>query len=226
MFGWKSKPVQVERTASIELLDKAIANSRMTPDIPWLETKHSQRVFVPDQLMRDHRQNDLIMEHGVYGAIGFTNERFTLWKRKLKQNSFAIPLRIYYTGVPLARIKGEIWALLPYQLMELDKYYNQNLDIMNPYGVLLTPFIRRRVSITIPYHQELLVKNTQTGMEYVKPTGTIYDVMDCWIYLGNPLYWPTHLDAGLTFDPVRRYRHRESRIGEYYHWTKQEYFHI
>ena len=182
-----------------------------TPDLWNLEQYKFQLVFIYDECMRGHKAYDVIKEGSVSIAPCFTNTNYTLWKKKLGRETYPIPLETPYFNVPKARIKGELWAMRPYQIIKLDKY-KQN-------GVL---FQRKRVYVALPY-RELRYNPELSGFGSKVLSQQYVRLIKVWMYLGVEDIWNDQLDAGFSFEPVGLYKSASPWLNKYYYFGKKEY---
>jgi hypothetical protein len=160
--------------------------ARFSPDLHKLCEHYIQLLFVMDQLNVDDKEllnKDVALKLGY----GFTAEKYSFWRKKLGRESFGIPLEnCKFHAVPVARIKGTLYAISVPQFYEKLDFYYQN-------GVL---YERKRIRTVIPYVREI-----------IKHDGTIeLDRRSCfvraWAYFGKKDYWYSQLDAGFRFAPV------------------------
>jgi len=102
---------------------KEINAKYRTTDIYKLEQYAAQHLFIHDRLLPSHADHKLLTSHpeSKYRATAFSVDHYSLWKRDQGIDSFPIPLTASFTGVPLARIKGQIWRINPSLFIELDK---------------------------------------------------------------------------------------------------------
>ena len=184
---------------------------KFTFDLWKLENRQFQLLFVYDQMMKHHRMYDpMLSEHSFPIATAFTASRnFSLWKKKLGQGSFPIPLLIPYTRVPRARIKGELHSVLSYRFSDLDNYKSNGVEFRRKRVKLLVPYVRQERGVGV--NDEVFVQK-----------------VEAWMYYGRYTYWKEHIDAGYMFKPVSRYepRMREAdgiKMGGYYSFTPKEY---
>lgn len=225
MFGFKQK-LFTEGTSFIPPYDR----HEYTPDFPWLERHEWVLLFVYDEMMLNRNNYDAIRENSFSLATAFTKDSdFVMWKKKLGDASFPIPLRgadrVYNgPGVTsrkligmghgevrpgiMAPIKGELHAIKPSLFWnKLDKDYFNGLE-----------FVRERVKVLVPYRFQMGSVSVDHN-EFVKQ-------ITCHMYVGNKNYWIDQLDGGLDFSPVGCFALKE--MGEmkhrlYYNYSKLEY---
>lgn len=185
-----------------------------TPDIAKLEQFHVLRLFVYGDEMYQRQHHDLIREYSVPLGTAFTEPKFHMWKKKLGKETFPIPLEAKANGEPIwsrhhmpeGSIKGELYAIRPYRILDLDKHRENGVQ-----------FIRVRQCLYIPYRTVIWTK--QNGI-----ITTSIDVKKiwAWMYLGVPDYWKDQLDGGYLFDPVKWYKPNTGWMPEYYYFSQKE----
>jgi len=200
-----------------ERLDALLDETTHTPDGWILEQHQTQLLFVCDEMQRGHSKSTLVSEYSIAVCSGFTEGKFLFWRKKLGKDSFPVAIETYSKksspvwadpkGSLPARIKGELYAVLPDQFFVLDKYKELGLY-----------FIRKRINIDIPYRKVLWTK--QQG---VITTHELNRTVKAWMYIGNAEYWDSLFDAGFMFDPVRLYRPNKAWLEYYYYFSKKDY---
>jgi hypothetical protein len=182
-----------------------------TSDIRQLEEHQYQLMFVYNQMQRGHRMYQPMLEkHSIYLGSAFTAaHNFTLWKKKLGQGTYPIPLRVPMTIVQQGRIKGELMAVRPYRYLDLDNYMSNGVE-----------FRRKKVDLLFPYRY-------QHGSVGVNDEEFLLKV-SAWTYIGRYNYWKDFIDAGYHFGKTRMFtpNHQYSDgllMGDYYCFTQLEY---
>ncbi len=232
MFSFRKIP-KVDLSVYEKWVGEANRRTDFTPDISELEQHEYQLLFVYGETQRGHPAFPIVNEGSAHICTAFTNTPgFTLWKRNRGLASTVVALSAplpekdaaplfppTHFGVltPSSRIKGELYAIRPYQMMELDKYH------LNGYH-----YLRRRVHLAIPYSQVMWLKhpylNPTTVYSSTYKTDTKIRIVKAWMYLGIPEYWEPQLDGGYEFTPVKLMRTYERPwISNYYYFTKNEY---
>lgn len=115
-----------------------------TPDISKLEEYEFQLLFACDETQIRHVKHYLI-EDGSYVCPGFTQSGFNYWQPEtpfspcvpMKTVGYKNPLPGY---PPIAKIKGQLHAIRPYQFINLDNYKENGVQ-----------FKRERVKFIVPY---------------------------------------------------------------------------
>jgi len=212
MLAWWKRNTKVKPVETIETgwPDQDWINDHPAPENTWdlwkLERSEHQLLFVYDHLQSGHRSNQMLEGFGERVAIAYTsNPRFILWKKKLGQGSFPIPLRNPCTGIPQGRIKGELWKVRSSRYEDLDNFKLNGVE-----------FRRKRTNLIVPYRPK-----DNLSEEFVQHC-------EAWMYFGRYTYWSDFIDAGYHFKPVTQYTPKYShsdgiRIGNYYSFTQQEY---
>jgi hypothetical protein len=171
----------------------SVTPAQFTPDLHRLTQHYIQLLFVMDQLTVDHREllnEDVALKLGY----GFTAEKYSFWRKRLGRESFGIPLEhCKFHAVPVARIKGTLYAVSVPQFYEKLDFYYQN-------GVL---YERKRIRTVIPYVKER-IKGDGT-VEIDKRSTFVW----AWAYLAVKDYWHPQLDAGYLFTPVHCFGNQE-----------------
>jgi hypothetical protein len=198
--------------------------SKYTPDISTLQRRYAHWVFVCGEEQRGHKNDSLVP--AAYGntitgpVTAFTPPIFTLWKKRLGLQSFAIPLynpksEAPYNAKNMARsIRGELHLIRPEQFLILDKY-KENGKVYD----------RIPIEISVPYMKT--TRNQYATAEF----GYRCTIIPAWMYVGVADYWAEHLDAGFHFTQVKTVnRHLQSGYSmhdfityPYYHFTQDEY---
>lgn len=204
MFGWfkkKQGPRAPEPRLGEDLamrINDAVRANRLTPDIHNLERRRAQLLFIHCELQKRHTRHGLVEEYTVPLYKVFTQESFTHMKYSEETDEiFSVAVRTKYHTIPHLPILGELCAILPHRLLELDKYK------LN--GVLFT---RERVKITIPHRRKDLI------------AFPLFQESTAWMYVGRPEYWNKQLDGGYTSSAVRAFG--KNRDPSYTHFTRME----
>jgi len=189
----------------LELADDEV---QFTPDLWNMERRQLQLLFVYDEMMKGHHEHDLIREHSVGVATAYTEERFILWKKNLGKLSYPIPLAKKYLSVPSAKIKGELYGVLPPQFKELDKHKLNGVH-----------FIRVRVNVSVPYRRIVKTREQQGTVMLDEEVQRIR----AWMYIGVPSFWDDQIDSGYLFSPVQSYSPNREWLDKYYYFSQKEY---
>src|ERR1041384_5095752 len=137
MFGSSAK--KIDFPSHTWLLQKQ-EETLFTPDVVYLEHQEAVNLFVCCEMQRNMPRAELVYSGGVYLREGFTSCNFSTYKRSVGKASQQIPLAPdYRLSAPIwadqrkggpARIKGELWSMLPYQLFELDRYKKNTVQFI------------------------------------------------------------------------------------------------
>jgi len=196
MFNlWKKKKSVFPDADWFEEIER---ETDFTPDIWRLERYQFQLMFIYGEMMRQHQMHSMVEEFSVPLAKGFTQGKYSLWKKNLGNVSFPIALDVPFSGAPLEAIKGELYAIQTSQYINLDKFK------LNGYH-----FLRQRVPIVIPY-REIGGYEQSTKIQ-------------AWMYVGISDYWVEQLDAGYLFSPVRVFKPSKAWTDKYYYFSIMEY---
>lgn len=225
MFGFRKQKTsslndQVQTIA-------ALANEccRFTPDVGVLETYQSQLLFVYGNEMRGHSKHEAVNEASCFMFSAFTKSRFTLWKHKLgKTETYPIALDPIHPRLPALPINGEVYAITPYQIIELD---NEKENTVR--------FIRKRIRLIVPYQKISWFKDPsqadKLGFSRLEGEKHLYRLtqvqeITAWAYIGTVDYWSPRLDAGYSFGQVQHYEMRSDvpqLSKQYYYFNRFEY---
>lgn len=180
-----------------------------TPDRIWLERHPFVWLFVYDEMLRDRSLYHLIQEESVYGGVAFTSSDWTMWKKKLGEETFPIALNGSSVG-RRGRIKGEIHLVRPHVFWSLlDKRFLNGVE-----------FRRERVKVLVPYHiqsQGVTIDHN----EFVKE-------LRVHMYVGISEYWNNQIDGGFMFSQVKQFKPNVTwadghKMGEYFYYSRLEY---
>lgn len=189
--------------------------NRLTPDVWKLQQYMRQLIFVPDDMMRGQRNHEMIAEASASGDDPFhpscyTLKPFTFWKKDLGTMSYPIameesfcPSSFVRWPPPPARIKGELYAIRPYQFIKLDKYKQNGIQ-----------FERKRVMITLPYRNVIFDRKhpvPEITIEYI-------ETVQAWMYVGIPEYWDHQLGGVFQTSTMNLFEHDTARD-----WIKEFY---
>lgn len=213
LFGDSRKSFDVPSSHWLNAADRV---TEYTPDVAALERFEWVRIFICDEYQRDHRNYQHLTD-SVYLASAFTEDKFTLWKKKLGQLTTAIPLHTEDQG-PQPRwadqmrgpaiIRGELHAIRPQSLFLLDRLRENGVS-----------FERRRVKVLLPVREEKW-HSSNAG----KISTTIQNVeMRAWMYVGVPGFWEPLLDGGYLFDQVKIYTPTNPQLSHYSYFSPMEY---
>jgi len=201
------------KVPSVKKMEELIEKRKYSPDIAQLEQFEHQLVFVCDELMPLHRNHGLV-EGYTDTWTAFTLNPYTMFKKKLGEQSWPVVLDKKFSQVPFTHVKGELYALRPGRFKELDTYYKNGVDI-----------VRRRVMLLVPY----LYRNTQEARlvagEEILPAWTYkMHIVRAWMYLAIPEMWMHIIDSGYLFSPVKTFSpNSKLHFLSYYYWTSMEY---
>lgn len=188
-----------------------------SPDAWYLEQHPRQNIFIADDLKRGKINNKLIEDHQPIHPTCYTLECFTVWIKDLGEHSYPLILEQGQEvdgpsfHVPeLARIRGELYSL-PSTL------FTNSLDIHKENTV---KFIRKRVSITLPYRY--LTFNSSPDATWAEKVPSISNdhlrTVRAWMYVANPEYWRDLIGSHLGSKAAPIYQHETPKV-----WIDQYY---
>lgn len=154
---------------------------KLTPDLPFLEMRSFQRVFVCDEMMKPHFRHYVLedLKENVDPLFGFTRQVFALAHHKT--DNTIIPIRRRFANIPLARIKGEVYAIPSHKMPILDNFKQNGLI-----------FQRERVRLLLPYRTLTKQFNALERDIYERSSrlSALQDtIISAWMYIGVPDYW-------------------------------------
>lgn len=211
-----------------EWIKGSMSEHPLTPDVWVLGQFEYQLVFMYGTSQRGHAQHDLVSSLGAFAATTYTDDRFTLWKKRLGTESYPIALqssgwkRPDWNTPAKARVQGELYAVPRSTIYELDKHYRNTLW-----------FERVRVPLVLPYKELYeIVGGTPIQQKIHEALGRPalmrevtseigIKLVRAWMYIGKPDYWDDQL--GHHFTPVKQYHSRVGWLGDYVAFTKEDY---
>jgi hypothetical protein len=183
MWSFKRKPKPED--AVVPEMKFWDVNLGLTPDLNQLTQKPYQRVFVCDEMMKPfHRHCHLkeiiapeLKDHGPVYA--YTRQVFGV-AHYVPAKSI-IPIRRKFANIPLARIKGELYAVESEKIPLLDNLKQNGLQ-----------FQRERVRLLLPYRHYREYWGKERDMyERVLQVSPLKE--DCsisaWMYIGLPEFF-------------------------------------
>lgn len=193
-----------------------------SPDLGELEQFEFILLFTPDRAQRGCSEYPMI-EDSVYLGYGYTMENFNYW---LQRDGLPIPLLTTDTArsqwlPPPIKIKGEIHAIRPYQIRELDNFRDN-----------LVSFRRERLTIQVPQRPvyrlpERYFNGKPLPFQQANQLAVGREVvhrLDVFMYIGVHDYWDELLDGGYNFKPVDHYKDDRPWLQEYYSLKRETYF--
>jgi len=126
-----------------------------TKDMPVLEQQHHHLVFLYDDMMRPHKNYELIKDNSVKVGRGFTQQPFDL--RITKHNAKAVA----FIGNEGLKLKGELHAVQTRHMPILDNHYKNGVEFARvPVNILVTDRNHQLMSIG----NEEFLRNFPKGM--------------------------------------------------------------
>lgn len=233
MFAALKKIFRPDPKPTIEWAWSADDAGKYTPDVAFIEERSHHLVFLYGNTKTNHphSSNKIGWTNPAGGPHGrlflsFTWDKFELWKKNLKEESFPIALprgaerKNIFDKQGRRTVKGELWMVSSRDILSLDKFH------MN--GVL---FERQRVRIIVPYREMLVWKRDDVLKHFLgKDVGDvkllsnpIVHLVKAWMYVGIMDHWDRQLDGGHLFSLVRHFTENKPLVGDYYNFTHLEY---
>ena len=183
-----------------------------TYDMWKLQRFARQPLFVYDQCMQAHRMHSMIAGFSEYRGVAFTaNDNWIMWKKKLGEGTFPIPMRIPYSAQPKGRIRGELYLVDSSRIKALDEYKQNGVE-----------FRRKPVEVLVAARHLERVVNADHNYEWQNTDKVVKT--HAWMYIGRNKYWEEHLDAGYNFGRCQIYNPGNLIIpGRYYSFSELEY---
>lgn len=182
-----------------------------TWDAARLEQSQRQPVFMYGTMKRRFRSYDFIKDFSQFRGVAFTaNPNWSMWKKSLGDGTFPIAMRVPYSMVPQARVKGELFLIDSQRIFDLDEILLNGVE-----------FRRKKVNILVPYCRNRRIVNADHNYEDQR-LDAIYR-LQAYMYVGRHDYWKDHLDAGYHFKLCTCYSPRGLILpGSYYDFTPLE----
>ena len=168
-----------------------------------------------DELMTGHRGHDLLENDDVLTdkCVAYTHRKFSMFRKNLGKASYPIilPPTEDHPGTiaraELAPVRGEVYFVKPYQMIELDNYKNN--------GVV---FNRERVFLDIPYREVELRDGERILGEWKH-----HKSMSAWMYIANPEYffWNNYIEND-SFSPLKLKIPADRNLSPFYYYTAKD----
>lgn len=206
------------------LLMAALEETKFTPDIAILEEYEWQLYFAPDETKKDHVKHGLLGDEREYKFPGFTQKGYHFWQSQAPFNP-PIPMHTAEVNIspffpPVAKIKGEVYAIRPQRFLSLDRYRQNTVE-----------YQRERIRLIVPYRkvvwlkdhnldpafgvQELFARSAYNGSS-IKTSEEHVAVIRAWMYFGKPAFWDPLISA-YDYQPVEVFHGKARRwCPEYY----------
>lgn len=198
-----------------QLVMEASEEVSNTPDMWYLDQFATHKVFIYDELKRNHRQHFLMDTDSKFEGEAFTWLPYSMWKRPLGQNTYPILLRNAVEGAPHLRVHGELYSVTPKMLSSLDKLRGNEVN-----------FKRKPTLIRYVY------RSVMWGPEgsYLSEEKSVN--VTAWVYVAKDSYWRPQIETnrlyferlkdGNLFEPVRSFQPKNC-TEPYYSFTPLEY---
>lgn len=190
-----------------------------TPDAAELNRKDKHRMFVFDDMMVGRKDyNTCLNRHSEFLNKAYTlGDHYRLFKNNLgreshlllfedkghapPESSWCEPQRRYgaVQTAPTASVRGELHAVHPYQIINLDKRFENGYT-----------FDRIRIDVIVPF-----VRMTWSVRDhrYIPETIGAGEVVQAWTYVARRTYWDNLLDGGFQFQPIRCFNPKSTKTG-------------
>lgn len=187
------RPLKTNEYTIPEVIMGKIPDTSLTPDLFRLEKYPSHLLFVCDDLYK----HDLLKDTKNLEMSAFTKDKFWMFKHSIiKDHAPIITQATHGRGYP---IKGWLYQVKPKDFISIDKYKENTVK-----------FMRCKVDVHIPYRYKIdghIFSETQHHLR-------------AFMYVGIPAYWDNLIDAGLTYEEVKKFTHRNLLDGKYYAYTQ------
>lgn len=225
MFGLKRKEIakHLKLAEIMDLLHEDHRRLQFTPDYYLISQKKSHLVFIHDDMMQLQPNHSKVVEGSLSGfyplSYGYTSRRFSFIKKELGLKSFPIALELRDTEeLPMFmadsyRIRGEIYAVRPQTLIELDTHRQNGVQ-----------FQRRRVNINVGFRKLRQAHWVDANAKDRYALNLDREEMcssECWMYVGREDYWKDQLHAGFfDFKQVDIIQEDRLWLKEYYQYSR------
>lgn len=172
-----------------EWIAEANSRARFTPDLSKLELQTKVLVFVYNEMQSSHEKNWRVSNGGLFCGTAFTYEPFVMWKKNLGEDTFPFILRTRFRNDDMCRVKGEIWAMDPEHVIDLDNYMLNGIE-----------FVRERLDLIYPFREVVWKKEGGKQTSHLK-----HHKLSAEVYVGVPDYWNELIDGGLLYSKVKRF---------------------
>lgn len=222
MFNFKRKhDTNAVQDAITALIHEDKQRLQFTPDYEVIGSRKGNLVFIHDDMMMLQPNHDKV-RHGLSGfypfAYGYTSQRFNFIKKELGLQSFPVALQLKDDGnYPMHvadsyRIRGEIYALRPQSIIELDTHRQNGVQ-----------FERVRTNINVPSralrHSSWTDANGKDQHRYDLDREEMITV-PCWMYIGREAYWKDQLESEFfSFKAIDIIQEDRIWLKEYYQYN-------
>lgn len=179
--------------------------TRFTPDYQRLEQQNWNIFLICDDMMGGHEFHSLLHDEAyarkLYG-VTYTQNSYVMFRKNLGKFSYPVfldpeqitsPGTIKRTMGEPCIVKGELWAIRPSRVLELDKHRLNTVE-----------FLRRRVSVDIPFKRVVRFNSPKDGWEGDKLTDVLhYKNQRAWMYFGIPEAWQFQSWDEKSLSPVK-----------------------
>jgi len=224
MFGLNARAARQHQDSFLRYLED-LPRPEFTPDLWLLEQKKAHLFFIHDDMAQLQPFHDLVKAGSLSGFYpmnyGYTAKKFTFVKKNLGLKSFPIALDLPFEDrekLPQYmsnehRIRGEIYAIRPRQIVELDNHRQNGVQ-----------FQRIRVNINIGFRKLMRHSITSsTGKKYSEYNLTKEEMIsqEMCMYVGRRDYWMDQLESGFfDFQPIDIIEEDRVWINKYYQYSR------
>ncbi len=194
-------------SAARAIIEQALQATKFTPDIDVLEERERHLLFVCDELKKDHTQHRLLGPQALKCFPAFTQGSFRFWENgdplehrvPMKEEQDATLLKSISYFPPVAKIRGEVYAIRPETFLTLDPYKENTVQ-----------FVRQRIKLIVPYRRVVWLKDHNLDPDFgvrevfsrsdytgssIKTSREITHIIRAWMYIGNPVFWDNIITA-------------------------------
>lgn len=202
-----------EKSMSAEELNnlylKYSKNNQYTPDYVDLVRKKRFFLFVYDNMMMGHKENEYALETNLNNKrnlfTAYTEDTFYHWKKDLGIESTSVVVEDairafvpFRDHVVPARVQGELYSIRLESLMKIDFLRENGLQ-----------FFRKKVIIRVP-HSKVIYSKENPLPALIDPK---YQTVEAWMYIGNSYYWQDQLGGVIPSNPLPYFKHGRDDIG-------------
>lgn len=207
------------------MLQQAMQLTKFTPDIDILEQYEWQLIFAVDALKRDHLNYNKLGVETKQFFPAYTQKSFMFWDGGPLMPE--IPMVSEHNGIlsrivgmpPVAKIKGEVYAIRPRMFIDLDTMYENTVQ-----------FQRERVRLVVPYRKLVWLRDKDLDPQFgvqqalgqaaltksIMHTPETTCIIRAWMYIGKPAFWDKLLTP-YAFTAVESHHSENRRWCETYY---------
>jgi hypothetical protein len=224
MWFAKKHDVNAVQDAITALIHEEKQRLQFTPDYDIVGARKGNLVFIHDDMMMLQPNHGLVVQQSLSGfypfSYGYTSKRLSFVKKDLALKSFPIALEIRDTdNMPMHvanqyRIRGEIYALRPEGIIELDTHRQNGVQ-----------FQRIRTNINVGSQKQRrnhwVNASGQDQYSYFLDKEEMCTV-ECWMYVGREAYWKDQLESEFfAFKAIDIIQEDRLWLKEYYQYNRR-----